>query len=234
MSYISDGFFNAFQRLFSGDFELYQIVFLSLFVSGIATIICTLIGIPLGAIIGLKNRRGIDVIKNIVYTFMGLPSVVAGLFVYLVFSRSGPLGTYGLLYTPSAMIIVQVIIGLPILAGISITSVASIPPEIRENAKSLGATNAQATWKIISQARSQLIIAIVTTFSTCVSEVGGVMMVGGNIRYETRVLTTSTMLATAMGDFGFAMALGLILLIISFAINIPLVRIQRKKGIWIK
>jgi tungstate transport system permease protein len=229
-----DGFVEAFLLLFNFDYELYQTLFLSIIVSGLATIVCCVLGIPLGALLALKKFRGIEFWKNITYTLMGLPSVVAGLFVYLLVSRSGPFGYLGILYTPTAMIIAQIVIGLPITMGISIAAVASVPPEFRENARSLGATESQTMWIIIKEARIQLIAAVITTFSTCISEVGAVSVTGGNIRYRTRTLTTATVLATNMGEFGYAMALGLILLIIAFLVNVPLIKIQKKKGFLIK
>src|SRR5208337_658084 len=128
--------------------------------------------------------------------------------------------------TDFAMIFVQIVIGLPICAGVSISAIASVSPEIKENAKCLGASSLQATWAVIREARIQLVTAVITTFSTCISEVGGVMLVGGNLLGYTRVLTTATMTATSTGDFGYAIALGIILLLIAFAVNIPLVYLQ--------
>jgi tungstate transport system permease protein len=219
----------AFSLLFSFDPELYQIMLLSIYVSGMATILASLSGIPLGAIVALKRFRGKTLTKSITYMLMGLPSVVVGLFVYLMISHSGPFGALNLLYTPTAIIIAQFILAFPVVMGIAISAVASVPPEISDVALSLGATDWQVTVVVIKEARIGLATAIITGFSTCISEVAAAMMVGGNIEYSTRVLTTATMLETEMGDFSLAMALGIILLILVFIVNIPLIWVQRAR-----
>ena len=234
MSLIWDEFIQGLQSLFTYNPGLYQIILLSLYVSGMATLFCTILGIPIGTFLGIKKFRGINIFKNLIYTFMGLPSVVAGLFIYLLLVNSYAWAHQRLLYTDFAMILVQIVIGLPICAGIAISAIASVSPDIKENAKCLGASPWQASWAVIREARIQLITAVITTFSTCISEVGGVMIVGGNIQFYTRVLSTATMTATSAGDFGYAIALGITLLIIAFAVNIPLVYMQRKKGFLIK
>jgi tungstate transport system permease protein len=231
MSGIFDGFLNALGLLFSLNAEIYGIMLLSLFVSGVATLVASALGVPLGASVALKHFRGKELVKTLTYTLMGLPPVVAGLIVYLILSRSGPLGLLGLLYSPGAMIIAQFLLALPIIVGVTISAVSSVPREVRDTALSLGATNWQSTLTILREARIGLITAIITGFGACISEVGAVMIVGGNIRFETRVLTTAIVLETSIGDFGFAIALGTILLILAFIINIPLVRLQRKRGI---
>jgi tungstate transport system permease protein len=225
---ILDGFIQAISLLFSFNSEIYGIMFLSLFVSGMATIVASLIGVPLGALISLKRFRGKELVKTITYTLMGLPPVVAGLVIFLILARSGPLGVLGLLYTPGAMIIAQVTLATPIIVGVSISAVSSVPGEVKDTAISLGATEWQSTFTILREARIGLITAIITGFGSCISEVGAVMIVGGNIKYETRVLTTSIMTQTGMGDFGFALALGIVLLALAFLVNVPLVRLQRK------
>lgn len=230
VNYLWNGFLEALELLITFDQELYDIIFLSLFVSGYATIIASVLGIPLGALVAIKKFHGKQVVKNITFTLMGLPSVVAGLIVLLLLSRSGPLGVLGLLYTIPAMIIVQVVLGVPIVMAISISTVSSISKDVRETAMSLGANNIQTTWKIIQESKIGLITAIITTFTTCISEVGAVMMVGGNIQYQTRVLTTATVLNTSMGNYGYAIALGLVLLIMTFIITIIMLRFQNKHG----
>jgi tungstate transport system permease protein len=228
MAGILDGFLQAVGLLFSFNSEIYGIMLLSLFVSGMATIIASLIGIPLGALISMKRFPGKELVKTMTYTLMGLPPVVAGLVIFLILARSGPLGVLGLLYTPGAMIIAQITLATPIIVGISISAVSSVQKEVRDTALSLGATEWQSTFAILREARIGLITAIITGFGSCISEVGAVMIVGGNIKYETRVLTTSIMTETGMGDFGFALALGIILLILAFLVNVPLVRLQRR------
>jgi tungstate transport system permease protein len=225
---ILDGFINAMTLLLTLNGELYEIMFLSLFVSGLATLIASALGIPLGSLMGLKRFRGKQFFTTLTYTLMGLPPVVAGLAIFLVLMNEGPLGALDLLYTPTAMIIAQTVLALPIIVGLTTSAVSSVRKEVRETAISLGANEWQSTVTVLSEARVGLITAIVAGFGSCISEVGAVMIVGGNIRYQTRVLTTSIMVLTGMGDYGFAMALGVILLILAFLVNIPLVRLQRK------
>lgn len=228
MAGILDGFINALVLLFTFNSEIYQIMFLSLFVSGLATLIASALGIPLGSLIGLRRFRGKEIVKTLTYTLMGLPPVVAGLAIFIILMNGGPLGVLGLLYTPSAMIIAQTTLALPIIVGVTISAVSSVPKEVRDTAISLGATEWQSTITILTEARIGLITAIVAGFGSCISEVGAVMIVGGNIKYQTRVLTTSIMTSTSIGDYGFALALGIILLILAFLVNVPLVRLQRK------
>ena len=230
MAGILDGFLQALGLLASFNSEIYGIMFLSLFVSGMATMIASLMGVPLGSLISLKRFRGKELVKTLTYTLMGLPPVVAGLVIFLIFVRVGPLGALGLLYTPAVMIIAQVTLATPIIVGVTISAVSSVPREVRDTAMSLGATEWQSTFTILREARIGIITAIITGFGSCISEVGAVMIVGGNIRYETRVLTTSIMVSTGMGDFGYALALGIILLVLAFLVNVPLVRLQRKRS----
>lgn len=228
MAGILDGFISALMLLFTLNSEIYQIMFLSLFVSGSATLIASALGIPVGALIGLKRFHGKEFVKTLTYTLMGLPPVVAGLVIFLILMSEGPLGGLGLLYTPSAMIIAQTTLALPIIVGVTISAVSSVPREVKDTAISLGATEWQSTITVLTEARIGLITAIVAGFGSCISEVGAVMIVGGNIKYQTRVLTTSIMTSTSMGDYGFSLALGIILLILAFLVNVPLVRLQRK------
>jgi tungstate transport system permease protein len=228
MAGILDGFIRALTLLFTFNSELYQIMFLSLFVSGSATLIASALGIPLGSLMGLRRFRGKEFVKTLTYTLMGLPPVVAGLAIFLILMNEGPFGALNLIYTPTAMIIAQTALSLPIIIGLTTSAVSSVPKEVRETAISLGATEWQSTATVLSEARIGLITAVVAGFGSCISEVGAVMIVGGNIRYQTRVLTTSIMVSTSLGQYGFAMALGVILLILAFMVNIPLVRLQGK------
>jgi tungstate transport system permease protein len=230
MAGILDGFVAALMLLFSLNGEIYQIMFLSLFVSGSATLIASSIGIPLGSLIALKRFRGKEFVKTLTYTFVGLPPVVAGLVIFLLLVRVGPLGVLGLLYTPGAMILAQITLALPIIVGVTISAVSSVPREVRDTAISLGATEWQSTVTMLKEAKIGLITAVITGFGSCISEVGAVWIVGGNIRFETRVLTTSIMTSTGMGDFGFSLALGIVLLTLAFLVNVPLVRLQRKRS----
>ena len=157
---------------------------------------------------------------------MGLPPVVVGLFVYLMLSRSGPMGSLGWLFTPSAMIAAQTIIAFPLVAGLTMTAVAGVDPALRQQVLALGATRGQIAWAVLREARVGVTAAIVAAFGGIISEVGAVMLVGGNIDGQTRVLTTAIVLYTRQGDFALAMALGVILLALAFAANALLLRLQ--------
>lgn len=226
MNLILEGLIKAFWLIVSFDREVYEIMFLSLRVSGIAVLIGALFGVPSGATIGLKQFFGKRVLVSIVNTLMGLPPVVVGLVVYLVLSTSGPLGVFQLLYTPEAMIIAQLIMVIPIVVGVTISSVSSVSKAIREKALSLGATNWQLTLKVLKEAKLGILTALIVSFGAAISEVGAVMIVGGNIRWATRVLTTAIVFETELGEFALAIALGLILLLLAFVINWVLTYLQ--------
>ena len=227
MSQITDGVVEAFRLIFSLDPYLLQIVFLSLRVSVIAILIATLLGVPLGAFLGLKPEKRTRFVNKIVFTFMGMPPVVAGLIIYLILSRQGPLGVLGLLFTPSAMIIAQVFLATPIITGLTMVGIRAKGGEIEETARSLGAGSALAAWTVVRESRFAILGAIITGFSRVVSEVGAVMIVGGNIDGRTRVMTTAIVLETRKGNFEFAIGLGIILLMLSFIINSVLYNIQK-------
>jgi tungstate transport system permease protein len=211
--------------------DLTQIVALSLQVSGAAIFISALVGIPLGAWLGLAQFPLRRIAIALIYTGMGLPPVVVGLAVYLLLSQQGPLGTLGWLFTPNAMISAQTIIALPLVAGLTMTALLSIDPELRPQLITLGATRLQATWTLLNQARGAVIIALVAGFGAIISEVGAVMLVGGNIAGSTRVLTTAIVLETRQGDFDRAIVLGVILLTITFVINLAVALTQ---GAWLR
>jgi tungstate transport system permease protein len=216
--------------------EVLNITLLSLRVSGTAVLIGALIGIPIGTFLGLRRFRGketlmrfMDVIlKSTINTFMGLPPVVAGLAVYLLLTVSGPLGFLGLLYTPTAMMITQLIIVVPIIIGVTMSAVGSVERALREKALSLGATDRQAAWTILREARTGVMTSIIVAFGAAISEVGGIMITGGNIRWVTRTLTTAIVVETELGNFSLALSLGIILLSIAFTINLILTLIQIK------
>jgi tungstate transport system permease protein len=220
------GFFQASSLIFSFDPTLYEIIFLSLRVSGLALLISALIGIPTGAALGLSRLRARGFITVLLYTGMGLPPVVVGLFVYLMLSRSGPFGVLGWLFTPSAMVTAQVIIAFPLVAGLTMTAVQGTDPALRLQVRSLGATRWQETWAILLEARIGVVAAIVAAFGGIISEVGAVMLVGGNIEGKTRVLTGAIVLNTRTGEFALAMALGIILLTLAFLANVAMLRLQ--------
>jgi tungstate transport system permease protein len=212
---------------------LNEIILLSLEVSGIALVISTLIGIPLGIFLGLNRFTGRRLLIALLYTGMGFPPVVIGLFVYLVLSRSGPLGSLNLpfipaLFTPGAMVIAQTIIAFPLVSGFTMAAVMGVDPQLRQQVTSLGATRQQTALAVLMEARVGVIVAIIAGFGGIISEVGAVMMVGGNIEGRTRVLTTAIVLSTRQGDFNLAIALGLILLGITFVVNVAMLRLQGK------
>ncbi len=196
--------------------------------TGIALVISAIIGVPLGALIGLARYTGKGATRALLYTGMGLPPVVVGLFVYLLLSRSGPLGPLGWLFTPNAMIFAQTLIALPMMMGLTMTSVESVSPELQRQVLALGATRPQLAWTILREARIGVTAAVVAAFGAIISEVGAVILVGGNIAGQTRVLTTAIVLNTRQGDFSLALALGAILLAITFVVNVGLMKLQGK------
>ena len=202
-----------------------SIVLLSLYVSGSALLIASLIGLPIGASLALKPPRAHKIIELIIYTGMGLPPVVVGLFVYMLISRSGPLGWLGWLFTPTAMIAAQVIIALPLVIGLTLTAVQSVDPQLRLQVRSLGASPAQVMRTILWEARLGVVAALLTAYGRLAAEVGAVMLVGGNIQGNTRVLTTSIVLETRQGNFELALALGGVLIVLTFMANFFLVRL---------
>lgn len=228
MEEIVAGLQQAVHLLLSLNPEVLEVALLSLQVSGLALLISTILGIPLGALLGLGRFLGRRLAVVFIYTGMGFPPVVVGLFVYLLLSRSGPLGGLGWLFTPTAMVLAQVIISLPLVAGFTMAAVMGVDPELRPQLISLGATQRQATWALLREARLGVLVAIIAGFGSIISEVGAVMMVGGNIERYTRVLTTAIVLETQKGNFDLAIALGFILLGIAFLINLLMLRLQRE------
>jgi len=228
MNSMIEGFLKAFSLIYNLDQELLGIILLSLKVSGTALIISSIIGVPAGAVIGLKKFPGRGFIITLLNTFMGLPPVVVGLFVYLLLSRSGPLGFMGLLYTPSAMVAAQTILALPIVASLCHSAIVTVDPIIGQAAITLGATPCQKALTIIKEARYGILSSVIAGFGRAMAEVGAILIVGGNIAGYTRVMTTTIALETDKGNFELALALGVILLIISLIINIALHLIQRK------
>ncbi len=228
MNFIIESFKQSFCLILNLDRELLSIIILSLKVSGGALIIATMIGLPVGAFIGLKKFRGRNFMITFFNTLMGLPPVVVGLFLYLIFSRSGPLGFLGLLYTPVAMVIAQTILAFPIITALSHSAIAKVNPVIKLTCRTLGATDLQTSFAIIKEARYGIMASIITAFGRVMAEVGAILIVGGNISGYTRVMTTTIAMETDKGNFELAMALGIILLLISFSINFVLFLIQKR------
>ncbi|MCL4867548.1 MAG: ABC transporter permease [Anaerolineae bacterium] len=220
----------AIRLLFRFDAELRGILALTLQVTGGALFLAVLLGVPVGAWMGLRNRVPLaGCLLPLIYTGMGLPPVVVGLFVYLFLSNQGILGDLRWLFTPRAMILAQTIIALPLVIGLTLTAVQAVDPAVRLQVQSLGATRWQLTWAVLSEARQGMLAAIVAAFGSIISEVGAVMLVGGNIEGQTRVLTTAIVLETRKGNFALALALGIILLSLAFITNWALYRWQGVK-----
>lgn len=228
MDEIARGLIQAIRLIFSADPALSEIVFLSLRVTGLALVISSLIGIPFGAALGLSRLRARGFVTALLYTGMGLPPVVVGLFVYLMFSRSGPLGTMGWLFTPSVMVVAEVIISFPLVAGLTMAAVQGVDPALRVQVRSLGATRIQELWAVLREANIGVVAAVIAAFGSIISEVGAVILVGGNIEGKTRVLTTAIVLNTRTGDFDLALALGVILLSLAFLANVAMLELQRR------
>jgi tungstate transport system permease protein len=227
MDSIINGFIGAGKLILTINPELFNIILLSVQVSGSALVIAALLGLPLGAALawGRVPLRGLVI--SLMNTGMGLPPVVAGLFLYLFLSRSGPLGGLGLLYTPTAMVIVQTILALPIVVSLSHAAIVKVDPVIRQAAITLGATPLQEVLTVIREARYGIMAGVMAGLGRVMAEVGAVIIVGGNIAGYTRVMTTTIALETDKGDFELAIALGIILLLISFGINVGLRFFQR-------
>jgi tungstate transport system permease protein len=206
--------------------ELITIVALTLRVTGAALLIACLVGVPVGAMLGLVRFRGQRVVTLAIYTGMGLPPVVVGLFVYMLLSRVGPLGSLGWLFTPAAMVVAQTVIALPLVAGLTMSAVAGVDRSVHAQVFALGASPWQIAWTVVREARVGVTAAIVAAFGGIISEVGAVMLVGGNVEGQTRVLTTAIVLYARQGDFAMAMALGVVLIAVAFSANFFLLRLQ--------
>ena len=228
MDFILNSIAKAFGLIVKLDPELLGIVFLSFKVSGLAVIISTVTGLFIALGLSIKEFPGKHFIITANNTLMGLPPVVAGLFLYLMLSRSGPLGFMKLLYTPAAMVTAQSILATPIIAGLSYAAVASADASVKFTAITLGATPFQAALKTMKQVRYAILASVLAGFGRIIAEVGAVLIVGGNIAGYTRVMTTTIALEADKGDFELAVALGMVLLLIAFALNGALIYFQRK------
>ncbi len=216
--------------LVSNSADVLEIVALSLRVSGAAVAIGLLVGLPIGVAVGVGRFPGRRLAVAAIHTGFALPPVVVGLFVYMALSRTGPLGDLGLLFTPTAMVIAQSLLAAPYVAGITLAAVQAVPASVRQQARALGADPVRALATHLREARLGLGAAVVAGFGAVISEVGAVMLVGGNVQGETRVMTTAIVLETRRGDIAAAVALGIVLLAIAFAVNIALTRLQQGPG----
>lgn len=229
MELLGQGIFKAFELVVGLDGEIWAITWLSLKISATATFIALLLGMPLGVLLALTRFAGRSVVVALVNTGMGLPPVVVGLFVSLMLWRSGPLGFLEWIYTPTAMVLAQVVIALPIVAGLTLASFQNLNPQLSLQLLGIGASKPQLLWLLCKEARLPLLAGVMAGFGGVISEVGASMMVGGNIRGQTRVLTTATVLETGKGNFDIAIALSVILLLLTFAINFLLTRVQQRE-----
>jgi tungstate transport system permease protein len=226
---IVEGIKQAFILLFTLDPEVLGITWLSLKVSGTATFISLFIGISVGTTVALTKFPGRRFVVSLINTGMGLPPVVVGLFVTIFLWRNGPFGFLEILYTPTAIIIAQTVIATPIVMGISLAAMQALPANLRLQILALGATRLQMVWILVKEAKLPLLAAVMAGFGGVISEVGASIMVGGNIKGYSRVLTTATVMETSKGNFDIAMALSIILLLLAFVINAILTHVQQRE-----
>ena len=223
-----DELVQAFTLMFTPGSELSQIILLTLQMAAFSTVISTAIGVPLGVCIGLYRFPGKRLVMRILNTLMGLPPVLAGLIVFFILSRSGPLGSLRLLYTLPAMVTAQVVLITPIVCGLSATAISGVAPRVHETAHGMGLSRRRELLCLLYECRSQLFSIMFVAFGRSIGEVGAVMLVGGNVQYKTRVMTTAIMLETNMGHFEYAVALGVALLVVSFVINSIALTLQER------
>jgi tungstate transport system permease protein len=226
MDFLADGFRQALTLLFSGDAEVLGIALLTLKVAIVATVVSCAIGLPLGYFLATRRFWGRRAALTVVNTALAFPTVVVGLLLYGVLSRRGPLGGLGWLYTWQAIVVGDVLLALPIAAALSAAAIQGVDPRVRRTAETLGAGPWRTAWTVAREARFALAAVITAAFGQVVAEVGAAMIVGGNIRGSTRTLTTAVALYTSQGDFGLALALGLVLLMLALVVNIALQVLQ--------
>ncbi len=230
MQWIWEGIQQAFQLIFHGDPEVLQITFLSLQISGIATLLSLIIGLPLGTVLAFGKFPTRKFWISLINTGMALPPVVVGLTVSIFLWRSGPLGDLRLMYTPSAIVIAQIIIAVPVVTGLTASTLQQLDPRLQYQLMGLGASRIQSVLLLWREARLPLLAALMAGFGSIISEVGASMMVGGNLKGETRVLTTAIVLENSKGNFGFAIALSVILLGLAYLVNLFLTMVQQRSS----
>jgi len=228
MEWIWDGIVQALKLLLNGDSEVLQITILSLKISGTATLLSLLVGLPLGTLLALGRFPTRKLWLSLINTGMALPPVVVGLVVSIFLWRSGPLGGLKLMYTPTAIIIAQFIIAAPIVIGLTVAALQQLDPRLQHQLLGLGASRTQMVLKLWKEARLPLLAALMAGFGGVISEVGASMMVGGNLRYHTRVLTTAIVLDNSRGEFGSAIALSVLLLLLAYLVTLALTWIQQR------
>lgn len=224
---ILGGIVKALQLIFSGDPTLYGILYRSLLFSGSAAVLATLWGTPIAMLISLKDFRGKTIIKGFFNSLIGIPTVVLGLVLFLTFSRGGPLGFLGLLYTPAAIILGQAVLVTPILISIMTSAIEAVDPEIMNLAKTLGASESQAAIALLKEALNGVLLSNIASFNRAIAELGVALLVGGNIAGSTDILTTAISRYTARGDLDLAIALGILLMIIIFGINMIVITTRK-------
>lgn len=229
MDLIWDGFREAIDVIRGGEYALWEITLRSLLVSGSAVVISLFLGIAVGAAIAFNDFRGRNLVFSLVNTGMGLPPVVVGLLVAILLWRSGPLGHLRLIYTPTAMVVAQTIIAAPIVTGFTAAALRHLDPQLRTQVYALGASRLQMLWIVLWETKLPLLAAVMAGFGGAISEIGASQMVGGNLAGETRVLTTAVMLEVSRGNFAPAIALGIILLVLIFVVNLVLTTIQQQE-----
>jgi tungstate transport system permease protein len=229
MDLIADGLRQALRLLAGGDPEIAAVLLLSLQVSGTATLLALGLGVPAGALLALRRFRGRTLVVSAVNTGMGLPPVVVGLFVTLLLWRSGPFGDWEILYTPAAIVIAQAVIAAPIVTGITLAAVQNVPETFRLQLLGLGASHLQMVLVVLREARLPMLAAVMAGFGGIISEIGASMMVGGNIKGQTRTLTTAMVLETGKGNFDVAIALAVLLLALMFLVNWALTAVQQRR-----
>lgn len=229
MELIWDGIREAARLWWAGDAEIIEITLRTLAISSAATAIALLIGIPLGAVLALRRFWGRALIVAAVNTGMGMPPVVVGLIVALILWRTGPLGDLNLIYTPTAMVVAQLLLSLPLVVGFSLASIQSVNPRLIGQMWAMGANRLQVLWLLVRETRLGLLAAVMAGFGAAISEVGASMQVGGNLAGETRVLTTATVLETGRGNFEVAIALSLVLVVLAFLVNLVLTGVQQRR-----
>ena len=230
MDVLVEGVRRAIGLLYGADPEILTVLWLSLQVSGTATLIALLLGIPAGATLALTHFPGRTLLVSAVNTGMGLPPVVVGLFVTILLWRSGPLGDWEVLYTPAAIVLAQAVIASPIVTGITLAAVQNVPAKFRLQLIALGASRVQMVWVVLREARLPMLAAVMAGFGGVISEIGASLMVGGNIKGQTRTLTTAMVLETGKGNFDVAIALSILLMLLVFGVNWLLTMVQQRRA----
>ena len=231
MDLIWDGLREAARLLARGDAEVIEITLRTLAISASATALALALGVPFGALLALRRFPGRGLIVAAVNTGLGMPPVVVGLLIVLLLWRSGPFGSLNLIYTPYAMVAAQFLLALPLVIGFSLTAIQALPSKLLDQMRALGANRAQMLWLMMRETRLGILAAVMAGFGAAISEVGASMQVGGNLDGDTRVLTTATVLETSRGNFELAIALGLILVVMAYLVNLALTGVQQRRPV---